>query len=115
MFDGNEPSRGILIPDRPSGAEPIGTFGVIEHDGGGLREGVLCAGISHRDGAYHDAPLRLKRLCEERSECVEMVDQLTQPARAPAVGGKGQPRQVPKIRLVEFFGERPAQFEGALR
>ena len=115
MFDGNEPNCGILTPDRPGGAEPIGTIGVIENDCGGSREGVLCARISHRGGAYHDALLRLKRLCEERSECVEMVDQLTQPARAPAVGDKGQPRQVPQIRLVEFFGERPTQFEGALR
>ena len=115
MFDRHEPSRWKLIPDRPRGAEPIGTIGVIEHDSGGLREWVQCAGTSHRGGAYHDAPPRLKPLCEERSECVEMVDQLTQPARAPAVGGKGQPRQVPQIRLVELFGERPAQFEGAFR
>ena len=47
-------------------------------------------------------------------EGVEMVDQLTQPARAPAVGSKGQPRQVPQIRFVELFWERAAQFEGAL-
>ena len=33
MFNGNEPSRWKLIPDRPSGSEPIGTFRVIEHDG----------------------------------------------------------------------------------
>ena len=113
MFDGNEPSRWKLIPDRPSGAEPIGTFGVIEHDGGRLREWVLCAGTSHCGGAYHDAAPRLKRLREKQSEGVEMVNHLTQPARAPAVGDKGQPRQVHQIRLVEFFGERSAQFEGA--
>ena len=115
MFDGNEPSRWKLIPDRPCGAESIGTIGMIEHDCGRLREWVLCAGTGHRAGAYHDAPARLKRLCEERSECVEMVDQLTQPARAPAVGGKGQPGQAPKIGFVEFFGERSSQFEGAVR
>jgi len=114
VFDGNKASRWKLIPDRPSGSEPIGTFRVIEHDGGRLREWVLCAGASHRRGAYHDAAPRLKRLCDERSEGVEMVDQLTQPARAPAVGGKGHPRQVPQVRLVKLFGERSSQFEGAL-
>lgn len=113
MFDGNEPSRGELIPDRPSGTKPIGAFGVIEHDGRGLREWVLYAGASHFRGAYHDEASRLKRLCG--LEGVEMVDQLTQPARATAVGGKGQSRQVLQVRLVEFFGERPAQFEGAPR
>ncbi len=92
MFDGNEPRRRKLIPDRPGGAKPIGTIGVIEHDCGGLREWVLYAGTGHRGGAYHDAQPRLKRLYAERSEGVEMVDQLTQPARAPAVGGEGQPR-----------------------
>src|SRR6267143_1251568 len=76
VFDWNEPSRWKVIPDRPSGAEPIGTFVVIEHDGGGLRKLVPYAGTSHRGGAYHDAAPRLKRLCEERSEGVEMVDQL---------------------------------------
>ena len=66
MFDGNEPGRWKLIPYRPSGAESIGTFGVIEHDGRGLREWVLYAGTSHCRGAYHDAALRLKCLCEDR-------------------------------------------------
>ena len=114
MLDGNEPNRGKLIPQRPRGTESIGTFGMIQHDGGRLREWVLCAGTSHCSRAYHDALLRLKLLCEERSERVEMVDQLTQSTRAPTVGGKGQPRQVSQIRFVEFFRERPAQFEGAL-
>ena len=77
MFHGNESSRWKSIPDRPSGAESIGTFGVIEHDIGRLGEWVLCAGISHYNGAYHDAASRLKHLCVERSEAVEMVDQLT--------------------------------------
>ena len=48
-----------------------------------------------------------------RLEGVKMVDQLPQPARAPAVGCKGQPRQVPQVRLVKFFRELPAQLEGA--
>jgi hypothetical protein len=43
-----------------------------------------------------------------------VIDQLTQSASAPAVGSKNQPRQVRQIRLVEFFGERPSQYEGAL-
>src|SRR5262245_34795241 len=43
-----------------------------------------------------------------------MIDQLTQSARAPAVGCKNQPRQVRQIRLVEFFGERSSQYESAL-
>ena len=112
MFDGNEPSRWKLIPDCPSGAEPIGAFGVIEHDGGGLREWVLYAGASHCRGAYHDAAPRLKRLYW--LDGVEMVDQLTQSTCAPAVRGKGQPRQVLQVRFIELFGKRPAQFEGAL-
>ncbi len=112
MFDGNEPSRWKLAPDCPSGAEPIGAFGVIEHDGGGLREWMLYAETSHCRGAYHDAASRLKRLYW--LEGVEMVDQLAQPARTPAVGGEGQSRQILQLRFIEFFGERPAQFEGAL-
>lgn len=63
MFDGNEPSRGESIPNRPGGAKPIGTFGVIEDDRGGTGKWVLCAGTSHRSGAYHDGLLRLKSLC----------------------------------------------------
>ena len=115
MLDGNEPSRWKLIPDRPCGAEPIGAIGVIEHDGGGLRERVLCAGASHRGRAYHDALPRLKRLCEERSKSVEMVDQLTQSTRALAVGDKGEARQVPQIRLIEFFWKGTAKLKSTLR
>lgn len=114
MFHGNEPSRWKSIPDRPSGAESIGTFVVIEHDGGRFREWMLYTKTGHCGGAYHDALTRLKRLCEEQSEAVEMVDQLTQPARTPSVGGEGQPRQVFQVRLVEFFREGSVQFEGAL-
>jgi len=72
----NEPRRWKSPPDRPGRAEPIGTIGVIEHDGGGVREGVLCEGSDHSGGAYHDALPRLKPLCEKSLECVEVVDQL---------------------------------------
>jgi hypothetical protein len=114
VLDGNEPSRWELIPDRPGGAEPISAIGVIQHDGGGLRERVLCAEASHCGRAYHDAPPRLKRLCEERSESIEMVDQLTQSTRTLAVGDKGEARQVPQIRLVEFFRKGTAKFKSTL-
>src|SRR4029079_5369881 len=103
VLDGNETSRWELIPDRPGGAEPISAIGVIQHDGGGIRERVLWAETRHCGRAYHDAPPRLKRLCEQRSESVEMVDQLTQSTRALAVGDKSEARQVPQIRRVEFF------------
>ena len=89
MLDGNEPSRGKLIPQCPRGAESIGTFGMIQYDSGRLRKWVLCAGTSHRGRAYHDAPPRLKPLCKERSERVEMVDELTQPTGASAIGEEG--------------------------
>ena len=48
MFHGNKLSRWKFPPDCPGGTEPIGTFGVIEHDGGGGGEWVLCAGTGHR-------------------------------------------------------------------
>lgn len=48
VFDGNEPGRGESFPNRPGGAEAIGTFGVIEHDRRGLIERVLYAGCDHR-------------------------------------------------------------------
>ena len=43
-----------------------------------------------------------------------MVDELTQPAGASAVGHEGQTRQVPQVRFVEFFGKWAAQLKGAL-
>lgn len=43
-----------------------------------------------------------------------MVDELTQPAGASAVGDEGQTRQVPQVRFVKFFGKRAAQLKGAL-
>ncbi len=89
MFHGNESSRGELIPDCPSGAEPIGAFGVIKHDRGRLTERVLYSGSGHRGEAYHEALLRLKPLYAVRSEVVEMVDELTQPTGASAIGDEG--------------------------
>ena len=53
--------------------------------------GALEANQSSLFGAYHDAPSRLKRRANRGSESVDMVDQLTKPTGAPAVGGKDQP------------------------
>ena len=114
MFDGNELSRGKSTPDGPSSAEPIGTFGMGKARRWEVqRRGAVCENRS----LWRSIPrctAETKASSQEWLEGVEMVDELTQPARTLAVGKKGQPRQVHQIRFVEFLRERPAQFEGTL-
>src|SRR3954468_16519716 len=65
MFHGNKSSRWKSTPNCPSGAEPISTFGMIEHDSRRFAKCMLYTKTSHHSGAYHDVVWGLKCLREE--------------------------------------------------